>query len=352
MDTNLRIGCDDGRDSIKVVTGFNSESNSFNCFAIKSQAVRGKEQLTSFKGKADSAYCTEDVWFSVSGSNTSLAKYADTRYYEYQTSAHNRILIQHALLEANLSGQTVALATGLPLDLYYSGDGLNNDLISMKKASLLKPVTNFNNTPPVTISSSMVLGEGVAAAYDCLLNNDGSVNEEFYAMTLKRPITVIDLGGMTTDIATIIEGVGGVYRDQSGSADLGAIELIKDIGITLKSKLCLNNIPPDNFIEESFKTHTYEVLGRTEDISEILVKAAKNYVNKIEDFFVSKCRDGSNLGAVIFVGGGAALIQQILGQKGFSQIYKGKIILAPNPQFANAIGLWKAANYLFIDELK
>ena len=58
-------------------------------------------------------------------------------------------------------------------------------------------------------------------------------------------------------------------------------------------------------------------------------------------YFISKVGDGSDLGAVLFVGGGTALLQSALGAEAFASIYKGKRLIAKDPEYTNARGMWK-----------
>lgn len=74
--------------------------------------------------------------------------------------------------------------------------------------------------------------------------------------------------------------------------------------------------------------------------------ACEAYLDRVKNFFVSKLRDGSTVGAVIFVGGGTALIKSALGDDAFASIYKGKRFIAKDPEFANARGMWKFGMYV------
>lgn len=74
--------------------------------------------------------------------------------------------------------------------------------------------------------------------------------------------------------------------------------------------------------------------------------ACEAYLDRVKNFFVSKLRDGSTVGAVIFVGGGTTLIQSALGDEAFASIYKGKRFIAKEPEYANARGMWKFGTYV------
>lgn len=67
------------------------------------------------------------------------------------------------------------------------------------------------------------------------------------------------------------------------------------------------------------------------DVSEIVETACHEYLAEAQSFFVSKVGDGSDLGAIIFVGGGAALIRSALGDDAFADVFCGKRIIAKDP---------------------
>ena len=86
------------------------------------------------------------------------------------------------------------------------------------------------------------------------------------------------------------------------------------------------------------------------DVSAIVETACREYLAEAQSFFVSKVGDGSDLGAVIFVGGGAALIRSALGDEAFAGVFRGKRIIADDPEYANARGMWKFANFIVREE--
>jgi hypothetical protein len=81
-------------------------------------------------------------------------------------------------------------------------------------------------------------------------------------------------------------------------------------------------------MEEACRTKKYELFGEEVDVSHIVIAVCESYLERVKNFFVSKLRDGSTVGAVLFVGGGTALIQSILGLAAFASIYKGKRFIA------------------------
>lgn len=347
----MPVGADDGHDSIKTCTGYNTKTKTYTCSFIKSQAFLGLHQIMSMNKESAAAYTTDGEDFTVAG-DSALGKPLDTRFLQYPTSNLNRILVNHALISAGLGDKNVFLVTGLPVDQYYKLGQPNISLIGDKKDSLMKPVTNFNKKfSTANILGNEVFSEGLAAFFDAMFNGDGTVNDEIQQLINRRPITVVDLGGKTLDIATIHEGASGVYADRSGTDPVGVISMkIKAIEM-IKSHFTLNNDPPMNYVDEAFISKEYEFFGKSVNISDIIDKSCRSYIEEIKNVFHKRCGDGSDLGAVIFVGGGTALLKLALGEEIFSEIFSGRIIIPNDPEFANARGMWKAASFLFPEAL-
>jgi len=342
-----KCGTDDGHDSIKMCMGYDKETNQYDCVKISSKATLGLHQVVSLPGgDTPAAYSTGDATYTVTG-NQALSKAMDTRSMDYPVSDLNRVLVAHGLVTAGFSGQDVSIVTGLPVDQYYKDGAMNEELIQAKTESLLKPVVTVGKGPvTATIVDHRCVSEGIAAFYDALINGDGTFDEKLAAMIARRPVAVVDLGGKTLDQAVIMENGAGIYTRRSGTDNVGVLALYDDLSAKIKSKFKLNNDPPLAYVEEAFRTQTYDFFGETTDIKDLIVEACKHYVSEIQTHFVKKIGDGSDVAAVIFVGGGTALLLSIFGEGIFKDIFKGKVIIPEAPEFANARGNWKAAMYI------
>lgn len=342
----ISVGSDDGHDTIKTCTGYNKATGQYACFSVKSIALFGLHQIVSLNNES-AAYATGEEQFTVSGENA-LGRHLDTRFLDYPKSSLNRVLVQHALVNAGMQGAKVSLVTGLPVDQFYQAGKTNDVLIAAKSENLLKSVKSLNQAvKPACVVRNQVISEGIAAIYDALINGDGSPNTDVEHLVSRRPVAVVDMGGKTLDIATISENAGGIYSDRSGTEEIGVIKLKEKVAALIKSTFKLNNEPPAKYIEEAFRTKQYEIFGQQEDVSAILETCCHEYAASVKNAFLKKVGDGSDLGAVFFVGGGAALLKIVLGEGIFGEIYRGKKIIPEAPEYANARGMWKAATYLF-----
>jgi plasmid segregation protein ParM len=347
-ETQLVVGLDDGHDTNKLCMGWDADTKVWRYGYHKSRAVEGLQQVMSMGGSdgAGGAYETEGRRYTVAGSQN-LLQALDTRMAGYPLSDLNRTLVTHSLAACGLGGTPVYLITGLPVDQYYKDGAPNNDLIGKKIESLAKPVARIGKGPALAlIGGQSVVSEATAAFYDALIQHDGEYDAGIEALITRRPIAVMDLGGKTADLVVVAENVSSVYKDHSGTKDVGVLQLLDQVAERIKSDLGLNDNPPLPYVEEACRTKKYELFGEDVDVSHIIEAACEAYLDRVKNFFVSKLRDGSTVGAVIFVGGGTALIQSALGDEAFASIYKGKRFIANEPEYANARGMWKFGMYV------
>lgn len=342
------IGTDDGHDTIKVCYGWDQANKSWLYGYHKSRAVKGLEQVmaVSSSGTAGAAYSTGDEHFTIADGQ-SLLRSLDTRMVNYALSPLNRVLVNHALAECGLGDTSVYLVTGLPVDQYYRDGMPNAELIDAKIANLSTPVVRIGKGAGLAnIVKQGVVSEAIGAFYDALIKHDGTFDEEIEKLISRRPVGVVDMGGKTTDIAVVSENVRSVYSDRSGTDEIGVLELLDKVGERIKAEFKLNAKPPTPYVEEACRTMQYELFGEVKDVSHIVKPTCRDYLARVKNFAVSKVGDGSDLGAILFVGGGAALILSALGLEAFSTIYQGRILIAKEPEYANARGMWKYGMYI------
>ena len=347
-ESQLVVGLDDGHDTNKVCFGWDDDAKAWRYGYHKSRAVEGLQQVMSMGGSysAGGAYETAGKRFTVAGSQN-LLQALDTRMSGYPLSDLNRTLVTHSLAACALGDTPVYLITGLPVDQYYKNGAPNQELIGQKIESLAKPVSRIGKGPALAfIGGQSVVSEATAAFYDALIQHDGKYDAGIEALITRRPVAVMDLGGKTTDLVVVAENVSSVYKDQSGTKDIGVLQLLDQVAEQIKSEYGLNDNPPLPYVEVACRTKTYELFGENVDVSHIVVAACEAYLDRVKNFFVSKLRDGSTVGAVIFVGGGTALLQSALGDDAFATIYKGKRFIAKDPEYANARGMWKFGMYV------
>jgi plasmid segregation protein ParM len=338
------VAVDDGHDSIKICAGFD-QNNQPICTHVKSRCLQGIHQIISVGGGSiNASYETDGEHFTTTDSGA-LSSYVETRQADYQTSAMNRVLVQHALLRAGFGGQELAISAGLPVSDYYRGEFKNETLIDTKVANLKVPVSALQaGVEPVTIKSVEVRAEGVMAYFDLLLQADGSINEDFERLSRRRPLAVIDLGGKTVNIVVVTEGEQkGIYQQRTGSALIGALEFRDNVADSIRARFNLQGTPPADYVEESIMTGVYEIHGREEDVSELVNHAKVAFASRITSEITRKIGAGDDLAGMVFAGGGVSLLG---GEEWAKTVYQGRVLVPEQPVFANARGMYKSAKFL------
>ena len=254
----------------------------------------------------------------------------------------------HALRQARIQ-EDVFLVTGLPVNRFYL-EGVRNDvLIEGKRESLMRPVTCLSGAVTPRVTKHKVISEAIAAYFDKLLNFDGTFNKGFKDLSDHEAIAVVDVGGRTLDIATVKEGGSGLYQQQSGTADVGALYLYDSLDRALRQHFDGNDAIPFNRLQHTLTTGQYRLYGKVHDASHIVNALLDDFADRISFEAKKLLGVASRFGHVLFVGGGANLLSTRLDRV-FPNLPAEAIDAAPvsddprvNASFANARGMYKAA---------
>ncbi len=255
---------------------------------------------------------------------------------------------QHALNKAGFGGNQVVLATGIPIQMYFSGqDGNPNQEILNRKSSAfvkaeIKNKIDGKGSPSLVDESSLVkvlsntvIPEAVGAYMDLTIEADGSDGAVF-----EEDVLIIDMGSYTTDIAVV--GPGGRIRKEF-------VETLEDAGFlniydkfrkaAVETGLRLGTIP-NNRIEAALKTRKLKVTNGEIDVSDVIDKVIEEAITPIIARIKILMGDKINfLSAIIGVGGGAEFIKQFFGEL-------SKVIVIPkDAQFSNSRGFLKTLTY-------
>ena len=253
-----------------------------------------------------------------------------TTFDGYHHSTMNRAVVHHGLVNAGYEGKAVDLITGLPVADYFAPGGINTQRIEQKKLNLLRKIERQGGSV-ADVRSVDVGCQAVAAFFDYAFDDALKLRAE-----IKGRVAVIDIGGRTTDIAVIVNGMG-LDEQNSGSANQGALDVYKAIEASLNQKFNLRETFPVADLAEAVRTGKFEMWGEEQDVRDVVAAA----VNQVEANIAREIdrRIGgvmAGLRKVIFVGGGSALF------KGLPSRYRAGHVGA-DPEFANARGLYKFA---------
>lgn len=257
----------------------------------------------------------------------------NTQFDGFHTSAMNRVLVTHSLVSAGVyDGQSIKLITGLPVADYFRNGFKDDEKIELKIKNLQKPVTLLSggNIPQIT---EVVVGcQAIAAWYDYALDDNLDVRNE-----VDGEIAIIDIGGRTTDIATVIGGKSVDHR-RSGTANIGVLDVYKDVNREISNRFDLRSELPIKLVDQAVRTGRIKLWKKIEDVNDIVQAVIAEYQDKIAREVERQINSGATMNAVVFVGGGSALFSNIA-----AEFPNGEII--EDPEFSNARGLFKFARY-------
>jgi hypothetical protein len=293
--------------------------------------------------------------FNINGESISIDEHIDGKDVrtdkDYQFSNGTIAMNQYALAKSGFGGKQVYLASGLPVEHYYTGTPeLPKDKYKIKKAESFVSPKIFNATDElgnptsldrkrlVDVVSSDVYPEGVAAFYDLTVSYKGVQDNNLF----KGEIVIIDMGSYTTDICLL--GPDGTLR-------MGYVKTIRDGGF-LKifdnfKKGCVNgNIGvqvdkmPRKVIENALTTGILVTSRKNIDVSGIVENAINISTAEITSTVEFLLGDQLDFVTdIIAIGGGANLIKDHFSS------YSNIITVPENPQFSNAIGYLKLATF-------
>lgn len=318
----IYVAVDDGFRQIKLLdsTGY---AGSF------SSVARAGFTLSTM-GKEDAGiggYETNDRQFTVDPDLDG----EDTRFDDYVISDINRVLVNHALQLAGLSGKKIVLGTGLPFQIYFNDDNtVNQKLIKSKTENLLVEVKSLSGAQAPVIVNQMVFAQGLSACIDHVTDEKGNYRSDFDRSV---PIAVVDIGGRTTDSVVLLGGEK-VDHSASGTGNVGISNVYDKITADLRAKFNVARIRLVT-IENAVRTGKIRFRGIEHEIDEIVRNAVRDVGPQIVRE-VNRCiGDAGEMSEVLLVGGGAQLMEGVMRE------YYPHCVVPKDPEYANARGMLK-----------
>ena len=270
-----------------------------------------------------------------------------TQFDEYPGSALNRVIVQHALQSAGLSGRSIHLVTGLPVAAFYRNDGQRRLKSIDRKRDALKltaePLSNNRNTNKRPLKTSIafheVIPEALAAWYDhvIVMQDDGVTLD---ADRLNAPIAIIDIGGRTTDYVVVQDQ--GIVHGSSGSLTSGMLNVKTRVSDGIQAQFDLTELGEQR-IAMAVDSHRLRVHGKDHDISALVAAAKRELVELLYAETRRKLGLGAELDRILFVGGGSAALANDIADWFPNQT------IADHAAFANARGMLKYLQYVCND---
>lgn len=324
----LLVAVDDGYAQTKLI-GECPETGKTRKTILRSAIRSGRGGLGGFGGGGISLYTTEEgEHFTVSKDIESES----TQFDGFHTSQLNRVLVNHALIEAGYGGRDIRLITGLPVADYFLDDERDAEHIEAKRRNLLREVAVGDGRPMPRISDVNVGCQAVAAWFDYVLDDDLEQRND-----PSGRIAIVDIGGRTTDIAVVIGGTA-IDHAQSGTANIGVLDVYSAVSKAIRRGFRIKEQFPIDQIDAAVRTGLFPLWNKQHDVSELVESAVREHESKIAREVERRIGSAANLSSVVFVGGGANLFQSIAGH--FPNGH-----MPEDPEFSNAAGLLKFLRY-------
>lgn len=282
----------------------------------------------SIEGEVQNSYTVNGTQWTV-GENVPDAE--SIRGVKYAYSDLNVVLVNNSLIYAGFGGSRIHLGTSLPFSHYSTPTGPNRELIEKVKTSLQQECIHHGEQTVAKIEKHFVYQESIAAGIDYMLGDDGKPRNK-----IRGGIAIVDIGGNTTDIS-VLESPQSIDRQRSGSKKIGVIDVRNDLRDLLKEKFKLEKLT-DAQLDYAIRKDRIVLFGEEENVEQEVSAAKRNTIHKIISRVEEKVGDAADLDKVIFVGGGAAALKDVIST------YKHGYV-PEQPEFANARGMLKHMSY-------
>ena len=324
----IGIGLDDGYAFTKVALPDGR------LIAIPSRARIGRANVTWLNASDPRAfeYETDDTIFAVGDVDGE-----PTHFEGYPFSGLNRAIVQHALHEAGLAGQSVHAVSGLPVGSFYLKDGSQRmDIVERKRSSLKRTVEPIDGRLPAAVAFHDVIPEALAAWYDHIINTAGSA-AQLEAERLNVPVAVVDIGGRTIDIVVVADQA--VRHNGSGSLRCGLLDLQRQVGEGIRGRFDLDEVS-ERAVDAAARTGRVRLFGKDHDVTDLVRSARQQLIERLHAETQRQLGRGAELERILFVGGGAIALATDI------QHWFANHAIAAHPAFANARGMLKYLTYV------
>lgn len=288
-----------------------------------SRAQMGALNISMDGSSSSGVYLLEGESWTV-GKNVNDPEVVRGKRYAY--SELNALLINHSLIVGGFSGRDVRLSTGLPFSHYFKNGVADSKLIDKVKSSLDVNIESKSGSSPAKITEHLIYPESTAAFLDYAVCHDtGDMIVE-----IDNGIVVVDIGGNTTDITSITPEYS-IDIERSDTKEIGVLDVRDELRKLIINKFEIDSIK-DSQLDFAIRNGECKIFGKSEDISELLNSAKKVVLKKLMNFVKDLVGDGSDVDKILFVGGGAAVLKDVISEYPHAHV-------PANPEFSNARGM-------------
>lgn len=336
----IKVAVDDGYAEIKIVHELREA-------AFVSPLYAEEVSYNNLLDNKFGIYRIENKYFSVrpySGKEKLLGQGSGNSHY----SLENLAIIHHGLVLSGLQGQKIGLACGLPLGQYFNitADGLeiNNDSIAKKINILKKPVEYLDpSTQPNVIVDADIIPQSfpvISKILETFGDREIMLHDGY--------ITLVDIGGGTTDISTfkvIDNEINSVNSLQSTTLNIG-VDRVVDRTIEFHKNLTKENLSNlRGFIHKAIRSQKMVIKNglQTHDFTESYNKSVPIIKNEILEKLVEINSKSSHENIYIFIGGGSKVFnfKEDMENNGMNMVQLSEIDSGLDPQLLNVMMFYK-----------
>lgn len=305
----------------------------------------GGSGFASAQGDRIGAYEVEGIEYHCS---PIVSNPMSLRNSDYPTSVANRVLFNHALAKAGLIGMPVKAAVTLPFRDYFNADGtVNTELCERVGANFSQrnvTIVGSEAQPDVGVPVR-VYAEALSAWFDWALNDDGSMSPAYQELSdMDGQMLVVDIGGSTTDIASValVDGSLLINHEKSGTERVGVLDAMHKLEELVRSKLQEAGVSgldghggkiPAKVLEMIMEKGQCQYGGKKWDFTFEMEAACHGVADRITNYIKSTVGSSGDYYAILIVGGGSIVFRHWI-QAVFSNAIFGD-------EFSNARGALK-----------
>jgi len=332
MADKILVAIDNGYAEQKVAYWGKSDDGNkvIKTLMLPSRAQIGAHNIT-IDGVGSGVYVVGGMPYTV-GAN--VLEPEQMRSKNYATSEVNNALVNNSLMATGFGGQDVVIATGLPYGHVYTLQGEKDESFLRKVEESLKVECECKSGEVANIVGHHIYPESIAAFVDYALDEKSGG-----FISIETGLVVIDIGGNTTDISFINPGSPvTVNTSRSGTKEIGVLKIRDDLKKLVCTKFSIDTVT-DAQLDKALRTGKLPIYGNDEDVSDLVTDAKRQTVKRLNNYIEEIIGDGAYLDKMLYVGGGAAILQKELRSQNNAQVPE-------SPEFANARGMLKYLTFV------
>ena len=286
---------------------------------VPTQASSGDNPMTDLNGVPVDTYRVSGQMICCSKERASNL---DTRTANYQLSPINKALVAHVVTKAGLQGRAITLGVTVPWgEAFMHGAGNKNTRHLQAVANHYKngELINLSNNEGFNFESVEAYPEGLSAFFDFMIDHKG--NPTPLSLATQGPVGIIDIGGSTTDVVTIIKGSSiTIDHGRSGTNNVGVLDAKKTLGKAISDGTgggysVAGGATSSRVVDAVFDTGFLRSGLEETNFTKALASAKQSVSSQIINYIDATIGSVLDYETLLIVGGGAIVFKNELSAK-------------------------------------